>query len=146
MSSFGARMDALERAAAKELPKDDRIVAFFDSDSVREALAARSWDVREEVETLVGIARGSRRDADRMQAIRQLREVVRESAELSGIIVRSTDTVTRSPDGTLTASSSRNVSRLADATRRINAASQEEPQGTIGDGDGSAVVRLPRPA
>lgn len=64
---------------------DDVIRSYFGLDGVALALKSSQWEVREEVERLVEFSR----DPDpkvAMQAMKQLRGVVRETAEINGII------------------------------------------------------------
>lgn len=61
------------------------IRSYFGLDGVALALKSSQWEVREEVERLVEFSR----DPDpkvAMQAMKQLRGVVRETAEINGII------------------------------------------------------------
>ena len=72
----------------KRLPADkgDEVIrSYFGLDGVAGALKASNWEVGEEVERLVEFSR----DPDpkvAMQAMKQLRGVVRETAEINGII------------------------------------------------------------
>ena len=72
----------------KQLPAksgDETIRSYFGLDGVAFALKASGWEVREEVERLVEFSR----DPDpkvAMAAMKQLRGVVRETAEINGII------------------------------------------------------------
>jgi hypothetical protein len=64
---------------------DEVIRSYFGLDGVALALKSSQWEVREEVERLVEFSR----DPDpkvAMQAMKQLRGVVRETAEINGII------------------------------------------------------------
>lgn len=64
---------------------DEVIRSYFGLDGVALALKSSNWEVREEVERLVEFSR----DPDpkvAMQAMKQLRGVVRETAEINGII------------------------------------------------------------
>lgn len=74
-------MKKIERAR----PDDDEIRAFFGMEGVALGLRSTGWEAREEVERLVGFSR----DLDpkvAMPAMKQLRSVVRETAEINGII------------------------------------------------------------
>lgn len=74
-------MKSIERAR----PDDEEIRAFFGMSGVALGLRQTGWETREEVERLVGFSR----DPDpkvAMQAMKQLRGVVRETAEINGII------------------------------------------------------------
>lgn len=74
-------MKKIERAR----PDDEEIRAFFGLDGVALGLRSTGWEAREEVERLVGFSR----DPDpkvAMTAMKQLRGVVRETAEINGII------------------------------------------------------------
>lgn len=64
---------------------DDVIRSYFGLDGVALALKASQWEVREEVERLVEFSRDSDPKVA-MQAMKQLRGVVRETAEINGII------------------------------------------------------------
>ncbi len=64
---------------------DEVIRSYFGLDGVALALKSSNWEVREEVERLVEFSR----DPDpkvAMAAMKQLRGVVRETAEINGII------------------------------------------------------------
>jgi hypothetical protein len=64
---------------------DEVIRSYFGLDGVAFALKSSGWEVREEVERLVEFSR----DPDpkvAMAAMKQLRGVVRETAEINGII------------------------------------------------------------
>jgi hypothetical protein len=66
-------------------PDDEEIRAFFGMEGVALGLRSTGWESREEVERLVGFSR----DPDpkiAMSAMKQLRGVVRETAEINGII------------------------------------------------------------
>ena len=74
-------MKKIERAR----PDDEEIRAFFGMEGVALGLRSTGWEAREEVERLVGFSR----DLDpkvAMPAMKQLRSVVRETAEINGII------------------------------------------------------------
>lgn len=74
-------MKKIERAR----PDDEEIRAFFGMEGVALGLRSTGWESREEVERLVGFSR----DPDpkiAMSAMKQLRGVVRETAEINGII------------------------------------------------------------
>ena len=74
-------MKKIERAK----PDDEEIRAFFGMEGVALGLRSTGWEAREEVERLVGFSR----DLDpkvAMPAMKQLRSVVRETAEINGII------------------------------------------------------------
>jgi len=66
-------------------PDDEEIRTFFGLNGVALGLRSTGWESREEVERLVGFSR----DPDpkvAMAAMKQLRGVVRETAEINGII------------------------------------------------------------
>jgi hypothetical protein len=74
-------MKKIERAR----PDDEEIRAFFGMDGVALGLRSTGWEAREEVERLVSFSR----DPDpkiAMSAMKQLRGVVRETAEINGVI------------------------------------------------------------
>lgn len=74
-------MKNIERAT----PGEDTIRSYFGLEGVALALRSSNWEVREEVERLVEFSR----DPDpkvAMAAMKQLRGVVRETAEINGII------------------------------------------------------------
>ena len=123
-------------AQKKDEIVDDTIMAFFCPTQVGAAIKATQWDVAEEMERLVDIARnGSGKTS--LDAMKRIREVVREVAELNGMITttNATQTVTEtSGDGkTITQSASRLVSSL----RRAPSAISEDSTGRI------AAVYLP---
>jgi hypothetical protein len=70
----------------RQTPTGDEVIrSYFGLDGVALALKSSQWEVREEVERLVEFSR----DPDpkvAMQAMKQLRGVVRETAEINGII------------------------------------------------------------
>ena len=79
----------------KARPGSEEIKAYFGLEGVAFALKASNWEVREEVERLVDFSR----DADpkiAMQAMKQLRGVVRETAEINGIIQSQNAEITHS--------------------------------------------------
>ena len=69
----------------REESSDDVIRSYFGLDGVGLALRASGWEVREEVERLVEFSRDSDPKVA-MAAMKQLRGVVRETAEINGII------------------------------------------------------------
>jgi hypothetical protein len=116
--------------AAKHEEPDDAVMAFFCPTRVGAAIKATQWDVAEEMERLVDLARnGSGKTS--LDAMKRIREVVREVAELNGMITttNATQTVTESSgDGkTITQSASRLVSSL----RRTPSAISEDTTGRI---------------
>ncbi len=64
---------------------EETIRAYFGLDGVALALRSSNWEVREEVERLVEFSRDSDPKVA-MAAMKQLRGVVRETAEINGII------------------------------------------------------------
>lgn len=64
---------------------DEVIRSYFGLDGVALALKSSGWEVREEVERLVEFSRDSDPKVA-MAAMKQLRGVVRETAEINGII------------------------------------------------------------
>ena len=64
---------------------DEVIRSYFGLDGVALALKSSNWEVREEVERLVEFSRDPEPKVA-MQAMKQLRGVVRETAEINGII------------------------------------------------------------
>jgi hypothetical protein len=122
--------------ANKQDDHDETVMAFFCPTRVGAAIKATQWDVAEEMERLVDLARnGSGKTS--LDAMKRIREVVREVAELNGMITttNATQTVTESSgDGkTITQSASRLVSSL----RRTPSAISEDTTGRI------AAVYLP---
>lgn len=74
---------------------DDVIRSYFGLDGVALAMRESDWEVREEVERLVGFSR----DPDpkvAMAAMKQLRGVIRETAEINGIITSQNAEITHS--------------------------------------------------
>jgi hypothetical protein len=69
----------------RAVPGEDTIRAYFGLDGVALALRSSNWEVREEVERLVEFSRDSDPKVA-MAAMKQLRGVVRETAEINGII------------------------------------------------------------
>ena len=66
-------------------PNDEVIRSYFGLDGVALAMRESNWEVREEVERLVGFSRDSDPKVA-MAAMKQLRGVIRETAEINGII------------------------------------------------------------
>lgn len=67
------------------VPGDEVIRSYFGLEGVALALRSSNWEVREEVERLVEFSRDSDPKVA-MAAMKQLRGVVRETAEINGII------------------------------------------------------------
>lgn len=115
---------------------DDAVMAFFCPTRVGAAIRATQWDVSEEMERLVDLARnGSGKTS--LDAMKRIREVVREVAELNGMITttNATQTVTEtSGDGTTVTQS---ASRLVSSLRRAPSAISEDSTDRI------AAVYLP---
>jgi len=110
-------------ASKKDEVIDDTVMAFFCPTRVGAAIKATEWDVAEEMERLVDIARnGSGKTS--IDAMKRIREIVREVAELNGMITttNATQTVTETnSDGkTVTQSASRLVSSLRRAPSAIS--------------------------
>jgi len=79
----------------RALPGEEVIRSYFGLDGVALAMRESSWEVREEVERLVGFSR----DPDpkvAMAAMKQLRGVIRETAEINGIIQSQNAEITHS--------------------------------------------------
>ncbi len=96
------------------------IRSYFGLDGVALALKSSNWEVREEVERLVEFSR----DPDpkvAMQAMKQLRGVVRETAEINGIIQSRNAEITHT-DGNQTvkvSSTSKIVQSLKESTSHV---------------------------
>mgnify|MGYP003351328118 CR=1 FL=1 len=76
---------------------DDQIMAFFCPTRVGAAVRATGWDVGEEMERLVELARnGSGKTS--IDAMKRIREIAREVAELNGMITTATATESGGPD------------------------------------------------
>ena len=102
---------------------DDQIMAFFCPTRVGAAVRATGWDVGEEMERLVELARnGSGKTS--IDAMKRIREIAREVAELNGMITTATATQTVTEvngDGkTITQSASKLVSSLRRAPSAIS--------------------------
>ncbi len=99
---------------------DEVIRSYFGLDGVALALKSSNWEVREEVERLVEFSR----DPDpkvAMQAMKQLRGVVRETAEINGIIQSRNAEITHT-DGNQTvkvSSTSKIVQSLKESTSHV---------------------------
>jgi hypothetical protein len=107
---------------------DDQIMSFFNPSKVGTAIRATGWDVSEEMERLVDLARNSSGKTS-IDAMKRIREIVREVAELNGMITTATATVVEA-DGngkTITQSATKLVSSIQ---RSPNAISQDST-GTI---------------
>jgi hypothetical protein len=122
--------------AAKHEEPDDAVMAFFCPTRVGAAIKATQWDVAEEMERLVDLARnGSGKTS--LDAMKRIREVVREVAELNGMITttNATQTVTETSGNGQTITQS--ASRLVSSLRRTPSAISEDTTGRI------AAVYLP---
>lgn len=99
---------------------DEVIRSYFGLDGVALALKSSNWEVREEVERLVEFSR----DPDpkvAMQAMKQLRGVVRETAEINGIIQNRNAEITHT-EGNQTvkvSSTSKIVQSLKESTSHV---------------------------
>ena len=99
---------------------DEVIRSYFGLDGVALALKSSNWEVREEVERLVEFSR----DPDpkvAMQAMKQLRGVVRETAEINGIIQSRNAEITHT-DGNQTvkvSSTSKIMQSLKESTSHV---------------------------
>jgi|TARA_R110000868_G_scaffold38557_3_gene134697 hypothetical protein len=117
-------------ANKQEIPHDDTVMSFFCPTRLGAAIKATEWDVAEEMERLVDIARNSSGKTS-VDAMKRIREVVREVAELNGMITTATATQTvtetQSDGKTITQSASRLVSSL----RRAPIAISEDSTGTV---------------
>jgi len=83
----------MKREIDRARPGEEEIRAFFGLDGVALGLRSTGWEAREEVERLVGFSR----DPDpkiAMSAMKQLRSVVRETAEINGIIANQNAEIT----------------------------------------------------
>lgn len=72
---------------------DEVIRSYFGLDGVALAMRESNWEVREEVERLVGFSRDSDPKVA-MAAMKQLRGVIRETAEINGIITNQNAEIT----------------------------------------------------
>ncbi len=123
-------------AARKEEVEEDVVMSFFCPTRVGTAIKATQWDVAEEMERLVDLARnGSGKTS--LDAMKRIREVVREVAELNGMITttNATHTVTETASDGQTVTKS--ASRLVSSLRRAPSAISEDSTGRI------AAVYLP---
>ena len=77
------------------MPGEEVIRSYFGLDGVALALQQSNWEVREEVERLVEFSRDSDPKIS-MAAMKQLRGVVRETAEINGIIQSQNAEITHS--------------------------------------------------
>lgn len=77
------------------VPGEEVIRSYFGLDGVALALQQSNWEVREEVERLVEFSRDSDPKVA-MAAMKQLRGVVRETAEINGIIQSQNAEITHS--------------------------------------------------
>lgn len=102
---------------------DDQIMSFFCPTRVGAAVRATGWDVGEEMERLVDLARnGSGKTS--IDAMKRIREIAREVAELNGMITTATATQTvtevNSDGKTITQSASKLISSLRRAPSAIS--------------------------
>jgi hypothetical protein len=109
-------------AQKKDEMVDETVMSFFCPTRLGSAIRATEWDVAEEMERLVDIARNGSGKVS-IDAMKRIREIVREVAELNGMITTTaaTQTVTETNgDGkTITQSASRLVSSLRRAPSAI---------------------------
>jgi hypothetical protein len=112
-------------ATQKQVQDDDVVMSFFCPTRVGTAIKATQWDVAEEMERLVDLARnGSGKTS--LDAMKRIREVVREVAELNGMITttNATQTVTETSGNGQTITQS--ASRLVSSLRRTPSAISED--------------------
>ena len=112
-------------ATQKQVQDDDVVMSFFYPTRVGTAIKATQWDVAEEMERLVDLARnGSGKTS--LDAMKRIREVVREVAELNGMITttNATQTVTETSGNGQTITQS--ASRLVSSLRRTPSAISED--------------------
>jgi hypothetical protein len=108
------------RTPIRALPGEEVIRSYFGLEGVALAMQESNWEVREEVERLVGFSR----DPDpkvAMAAMKQLRGVVRETAEINGIITNQNAEITHS-DGNQTvkiSASAKLVQSLKETTQHV---------------------------
>lgn len=122
MASKPQSISKFERSKEQEVPHDERIMSFFCPSTVGGAIRASDWDVAEEIERLTSIARGDS-EKNAMQAMKQIREIVREVAELNGMITATTASITNADESgtrTITKSANRLVSNLKGAPNAIS--------------------------
>ena len=67
---------------------DEHILRMFSSDGMGFALQESDWDVEEEINSLIKMARESDKTGDRLKAIQVLNARIREIAELNGLVVK----------------------------------------------------------
>ena len=102
------------------IPGEEVIRSYFALDGVALALQQSNWEVREEVERLVEFSRDSDPKVA-MAAMKQLRGVVRETAEINGIITSQNAEITHS-DGNQTvkiSASAKLVQSLKETTNHV---------------------------
>lgn len=117
-------------ASRKGEVEEDVVMSFFCPSKVGTAIKATQWDVAEEMERLVDLARnGSGKTS--LDAMRRIREVVREVAELNGMITTTNATQTVTETGSDGQTITQSASRLVSSLRRAPSAISEDSTGRI---------------
>jgi len=112
-----------------------RILGYYAVEGVGFALAKSEWDVEEEIETLILIARDGS-NPEKLAAMRQLDLRVKEVAELNGLITRGSVHVKG------TDSSGNEVQAVQTASRLLTTIQEDRP---TADGAGPFAGRTVRP-
>ena len=103
-------------------------MSFFNPSKVGTAIRATGWDVSEEMERLVDLARNSSGKTS-IDAMKRIREIVREVAELNGMITTATATVVEADGNGKTITQS--ATKLVSSIQRSPHAISQDTTGTI---------------
>jgi len=66
------------------LPEVENMMSFLDLKRISEGLDAQCYTLDSELRTLVGIAQNGKQDRDRINATKQIRQIITDSMRLSG--------------------------------------------------------------
>jgi hypothetical protein len=113
---------------AVDTSHDDQIMSFFSPTRVGSAIRATGWDVSEEMERLVDLARNSSGKTS-IDAMKRIREIVPEVAELNGMITTATATVVEADGNGKTITQS--ATKLVSSIQRSPHAISQDTTGTI---------------
>lgn len=95
---------------------EQQILGMYDSTGAGLSLAKNEWDVEEEFDTYVKIAREEGEGTTKLAAIRQMNRRLREIAELNGLIVKGSQHV-RGRQGDASVEVTQQTSRLCSRVR-----------------------------
>lgn len=120
----------MARVSRESSEEELAIHSMFDPKLVGGALRAAGWDVSESLKHLVDIAKDTNKPAAAVAANKRISEIVREVAELNGLIVQDSASHTnKGPNGisTVQRSASRLVRSIQDAPPQIAGPTTKDP-------------------